>query len=201
MHCATLVYPCDNKRLLGGLESILELFPVASDNATSTAQRHSATSCHHRPPAHRSPQATAGHCALGTHQGTAPAPTMPVYIYSTGLSIEKSINWSKAQTVLKCSTKIISYSNKYRIIYYFSIVYLTILYYAIVYRNNMIVLINMSYPRAREEDPPSPKNLDPLFYGANVVNLPQTKWSKKSHRFQWQRFFRQLHVIYRKAVC
>jgi hypothetical protein len=60
MHCATLVYPCDNKRLLGGLKSILEAFPVASDNATSTAQRHSATNCHHKP------QLGTGH-TLGQH--------------------------------------------------------------------------------------------------------------------------------------
>ena len=60
MHCATLVYPCDNKRLESALKSILGLFTGSSDNATSTAQRHSATSCHHRPPAHR-PQLGTGH--------------------------------------------------------------------------------------------------------------------------------------------
>lgn len=49
------VLPCDNKRLLGGLESILGLFPVASDNASSTAQRHQL------PPQTTSTQATAGH--------------------------------------------------------------------------------------------------------------------------------------------
>ena len=36
----TSVLPCDNKRLLGGLKSILGLFAVASDNASNTAQRH-----------------------------------------------------------------------------------------------------------------------------------------------------------------
>ena len=48
--------------------------------------------------------------------------------------------------------------------------------------------------------PPSPKNLDPFFYGANVVNFPQSKRSKKSHRFQWQRFSRQLQPISEIAV-
>ena len=40
MHCATLVYPSDNKRLESALKSILGLFTGKSDNATSTAQRH-----------------------------------------------------------------------------------------------------------------------------------------------------------------
>ena len=143
MHCATLVYPSDNKRLESALKSILGLFTGSSDNATSTAQRH------------RPPQATS----------TVPATTMPVYIYSTGLSIEKSINWSKAQTVLKCSTKLISYFDKYQIIYYLSIVYLTILYYAIAYRNNNISLINVVFSRAyAHEDPPLPKKFKPSFF-------------------------------------
>ena len=55
----TNVLPCDNKRLLGGLESILGLFPIPCDNATSTAQRH-------KPPQTTSTQATAGH-TLGQH--------------------------------------------------------------------------------------------------------------------------------------
>jgi len=174
---ATLVLPCDNKRLESALKSILGLFTGSSDNATSTAQRHSATSCHHRPPAHRPPQATAGHwahtrAALGT-AGQLP-PGKRVDIYSTCPSIEKSINWSKAQTVLKCSTKIISYFDKYQIIYYFSIVYLTILYYAIVYRNNMIVLINVvfSHAYAREEDPPLPKKFRPSFFWSQCCEFP-----------------------------
>lgn len=118
MHCATLVYHCDNKRLLGGLKSILGVFLVYSDsasqsgqsiradhscqhNATSTAQRHSATSCHHRPPAHR-PQATAGHwahtwAALGT-TGQLP-PAKRVVIYSTCLSTEKSTTVQTTSTV------------------------------------------------------------------------------------------------------
>jgi hypothetical protein len=154
MHCATLVYPCDNKRLLGGLESILGLFIGSSDNASSTAQRHQL------PPQTTStaPQATAGHWAhTGAALGTAGQlpPAKWVDIYSTCPSIEKSINWSKAQTVLKCSTKIISYFDKYQIIYYLSIVYFAILYYAIIYRNNNIGLINVVFSHAyAHEDPP-----------------------------------------------
>ena len=151
MHCATLVYPCDNKRLESALKSILGLFTGNSDNATSTAQRQ----CHQHSTA---PQATAGHwahtrAALGT--AGQPPPAKRVDIYSTCLSTEKSINWSKAQTVLKCSTKIISYFDKYQIIYYFSILYFAILYYAIIYRNNNISLINVVFSHAyAHEDPP-----------------------------------------------
>ena len=92
---ATLVLPCDNKRLLGGLKSILGLFPVASDNATSTAQ-------HHRPPQTTSTQATAGHwahtrAALGT--AGQPPPAKRVYIYSTCLSTEKSTTVQTTSTV------------------------------------------------------------------------------------------------------
>ena len=95
MHCATLVYPCDNKRLLGGLESILGAFPVDSDSATSTAQRH-------RPPQTTSTQATAGHWAhTGAALGTAGQlpPGERVYIYITGLSIEKSTTVQTTSTV------------------------------------------------------------------------------------------------------
>ena len=145
---ATLVFPCDNKPLKTALKSILGVFIGGSDNTICTGQRHQL------PPQTTStaPQATAGHWAKIS---TAPATTMPIYIYSTCLSIEKSINWSKAQTVLKCSTKIISYSDKYQIIYYLSIIYFGILYYAIIYINNMIVLINVVFSHAyAHEDPP-----------------------------------------------
>jgi hypothetical protein len=94
MRQTTLVSPCDNKRLLGGLKSILGLFPVASDNASSTAQRHSATSCHYRSPA--------GHWAhTGAALGTAGQlpPAKRVYIYITGLSIEKSTTVQTTSTV------------------------------------------------------------------------------------------------------
>lgn len=165
----TSVLPCDNKRLLGGLKSILGLFPVASDNATSTAQRH-------RPPQTTSTQATAGHWAhTGAALGTAGQlpPAKRVYIYSTGLSIEKSINWSKAQTVLKCSTKLISYFDKYQIIYYLSIVYFAILYYAIVYRNNNISLINVVFSHAyAHEDPPLPIFFETLFFWSQCCEFP-----------------------------
>ena len=95
MHCATLVYTSDNKRLLGGLKSILKLFLVASDNATSTAQRH-------RPPQTTSTQATAGHWAhTGAALGTAGQlpPAKRVDIYSTGLSFEKSTTVQTTSTV------------------------------------------------------------------------------------------------------
>ena len=76
----TSVLPCDNKRLLGGLKSILGVFLVDSDSASRSGQliradhscqhsatscQHSATSCHHRPPADR-PQLGTGH-TLGQH--------------------------------------------------------------------------------------------------------------------------------------
>ena len=78
----------------------------------------------------------------------------------------------------------INHFDKYQIIYYLSIVYFAILYYAIVYRNNNISLINVVFSHAyAHEDPPSPKNLDPLFSEANVVNFPQTKLSKKKPPF------------------
>ena len=169
MHCATLVYLGDNKRLLGGLKSILGLFLVYSDSANRSGQliradhscQHSATICQHSTTGHHRAQLT-----TSTVLGKAPAQTtMPVYIYSTCLSTEKSINWSKAQTVLKCSTKIISYFDKYQIIYYLSIVYFAILYYAIVYRNNNISLINVVFSHAyAHEDPPLPKKFRPSFF-------------------------------------
>lgn len=103
MHCATLVYPSDNKRLLGGLESILGAFLVDSDSASRSGQsiradhscQHSATSCQHSITGHHKSQLT-----TSTAQGTAPAQTtMPVYIYSTGLSFEKSTTVQKTSTV------------------------------------------------------------------------------------------------------
>jgi hypothetical protein len=101
MHCATLVYPSDNKRLLGGLKSILGLFLVASDSANRSGQSIRADhSCHHRPPAQRS--APAGHWAhTGAALGTAGQlpPAKRVDIYSTGLSIEKSTTVQTTSTV------------------------------------------------------------------------------------------------------
>ena len=103
MHCATLVYPCDNKRLLGGLKSILGLFLVYSDSASRSGQliradhscQHSATSCQHSTTGHHRAQLT-----TSTAQGTAPAQTtMPIYIYSTCLSTEKSTTVQKTTTV------------------------------------------------------------------------------------------------------
>jgi hypothetical protein len=87
---ATLVLPCDNKRLLGGLKSILGAFIGSSDNASSTAQRH------------RPPQATAGHWAhTGAALGTAGQlpPSERVYIYITVLSFEKSTTVQTTSTV------------------------------------------------------------------------------------------------------
>ena len=110
----TSVLPCDNKRLLGGLESILGAFLVDSDSASRSGQsiradhscQHSATSTaqRHRPPQATStvPATTAGHwahtrAALGT-AGQLP-PAKRVYIYGTGLSIEKSITVQTTSTV------------------------------------------------------------------------------------------------------
>lgn len=103
MHCATLVYPSDNKRLLGGLKSILGLFLVYSDSASRSGQsiradhscQHSATSCQHSTTGHHRAQLT-----TSTAQGTAPAQTaMMQDIYSTCLSIEKLLTVAKYSTV------------------------------------------------------------------------------------------------------
>ena len=107
MHCATLVYPSDNKRLLGGLESILGVFLVDSDSANRSGQsiradhscQHSATSCQHRPQ-HSTTDHHRAHLTTSTAQGTAPAQTtMMQDIYSTGLSIEKSTTVQTTSTV------------------------------------------------------------------------------------------------------
>ena len=96
MRQTTLVSPCDNKRLESALKSILGLFIGSSDNATSTAQRHQL------PPQITSTQATAGHWAhTGAALGTAGQlpPAKRVYIYITGLSIEKSTTVQTTSTV------------------------------------------------------------------------------------------------------
>lgn len=120
MHCATLVYPCDNKRLLGGLESILGLFIVDSDSASRSGLITAASTV---PPAQQSatappqttstaPQATAGHwahtrAALGT-AGQLPLGER-VYIYSTGLSFEKSITVQTTSTVYNTKSDLYLY--------------------------------------------------------------------------------------------
>ena len=104
MHYATLVYPCDNKRFLGGLESILGLFLVYSDSASRSGQliradhscQHSATSCQHSTTGHHRAQLTTS-TALGTAGQLTPAKR--VVIYSTCLSTEKSTTVQKTSTV------------------------------------------------------------------------------------------------------
>lgn len=175
---ATCVSPSDNKRLLGGLKSILGVFTGHSDNASRSGQQiradHSCqqlATCQHRSQltGHR-PPATAGHRSPATdHHSTAdhsraalpPAPaTIPVYIYSTGLSIEKSINCMKTHTVSKPSSTFIYYRN----IYYTQILYQKTIYLQTIYSLTYRILIKMAFFSCVKDDPPSPKILHPCFF-------------------------------------